>query len=104
MQWVWLVTAIGSELAGTLSLRATDGMKRRRWLVGTVVGYGLSMRFLALSLQAGMLLGVAYGIWAASGIALVALLARFIWAEPLTRRMLLGIAVIAAGVVLVELG
>lgn len=104
MSWVWLVAAIASEIAGTLSLRASDGLRKRLWLIPVVVGYTLAFVFLACSLNAGMLVGVAYGIWAAVGIALVALLARAIWRDPLTTRMVFGIVFIGAGVVLVELG
>ncbi|GAA4802765.1 hypothetical protein GCM10023353_01020 [Tomitella cavernea] len=69
-----------------------------------VLGYVLAFGFLGGALEAGMPIGVAYGIWTATGIAMVALLARAIWGDPLTRRMLVGIGVIAAGVVLVEIG
>ena len=52
----------------------------------------------------GVSLGVAYGIWAASGVALTAILARVIFHEPLTRTMALGILFIAVGVLTVEIG
>lgn len=104
MSWVWLMAAIASEIAATLSLRASDGLRRRSWLVPVILGYAAAFGFLALTLEAGMKLGVAYGIWSALGIALVALLARLIWREPLTNRMIVGIVVIAAGVALVEVG
>ena len=52
----------------------------------------------------GLALGVAYGIWAAAGVALTAVASRFLFAEPLTRRMLAGIGLIVVGVLLVELG
>ena len=51
-----------------------------------------------------MPLGVAYGIWAAAGVALTAIGSRVFFKEPLTRVMVLGIALIMAGVLLVELG
>ncbi|MPV36299.1 DMT family transporter [Georgenia subflava] len=104
MSWVWLAAAIVAELAGTLSLRASDGLRERAWLVPVVAGYAVAFTFLGLALRAGMPVGVAYGIWTATGIALIALLARAIWQEPLTRRMLAGIALITLGVVLVEIG
>ncbi len=104
MSWVWLMAAIASEIAATLSLRASDGLRRRSWLVPVILGYADAFGFLALTLEAGMKLGVAYGIWSALGIALVAILARLIWREPLTNRMIVGIVVIAASVALVEVG
>lgn len=104
MSWLWLAAAIGSELLATLSLRASDGFRRRLWLVPMAAGYLVSLVFLSLALNAGMPVGVAYGIWVAVGIALVALLARVMWKDPLTPRMVAGIAIITVGVVLVEIG
>jgi small multidrug resistance pump len=50
-----------------------------------------------------MPVGVAYGVWSACGVALVALLGRVLFAEPLTWVMGLGIAFIIAGVLTIEL-
>jgi small multidrug resistance pump len=51
-----------------------------------------------------MAIGVAYGIWAATGVVLTALLAIPLFGERLTWVMGLGIAVVVGGVLLVELG
>ena len=51
-----------------------------------------------------MPLGVAYGIWSAGGVAVTAITSRFLFGEPLTHTMVAGIALIMAGVLLVELG
>ena len=56
------------------------------------------------SLRHGMPLGIAYGIWAAAGVALTAVGSRLLFAEPLTRKMLGGIAFIVVGVLLIEVG
>jgi len=104
MSGVWLASAIAVELVGTLSLRASDGMRKRLWLLPMVIAYLLSFFFLSMSLNAGMHVGVAYGIWVAAGIAMVAFLARVIWKDPLTKKMLAGIGFIVAGVVLIEMG
>jgi small multidrug resistance pump len=47
---------------------------------------------------------VVYGIWAAAGVALTAVTASVIFAEPFTFKIGLGIAIVMAGVVLVETG
>jgi small multidrug resistance pump len=65
-----------------------------------VVAFGL----LAVALTLGLPIGVAYGIWAATGVALTAVLGRVLFREPLTRLMLAGIGLIIVGVLLVELG
>ncbi|WP_105565079.1 DMT family transporter [Microbacterium halophytorum] len=104
MTWVWLLLSIVFEVAGTLSLRASDGLRRRRWIAPIIAGYALAFAFLGLTLASGMPVGVAYGTWAAVGIVLVATAARAIWKDPLTKRMLRGMGLIIAGVLLVELG
>lgn len=104
MSWLWLSIAIVFEVVATLSLRASNGFRRKIWLVPVVAGYGLAFTALGFALAAGMPVAVAYGIWTAVGIALIAVLARAIWRDPLTKRMLVGICLVIAGVILVELG
>lgn len=104
MRYLWLVLAIAAELGATLSLRASDAFRRRWWLFPVVTGYAISFGCLALALVAGTPIGAAYAIWSAVGIILVALLARAIWRDPLTVRMIIGFIIISVGVVLVELG
>ena len=101
--WLLLAGAIASEVIGTLSLRlAAAG--RRRWYAVVAVGYVTAFALLSLSLRAGLDLGVAYGVWAAVGVALVALASRVLFREPLTPTMMVGIGLIVIGVVTIELG
>ena len=104
MTWLLLGAAIVSEVAGTMFLRASDGLRRKRWIPAIPTAYVVSFGFLTLALARGMAVGVAYGVWAASGIALTAVIARVAFGEPLTRTMGAGIALVALGVLLVELG
>ncbi|MGV0836507.1 DMT family transporter [Mycolicibacterium thermoresistibile] len=100
--WWALAGAIVLEVAATLSLRASEGFRKKAWIVPVVVGYLASFSLLWWTLALGMPVGIAYGIWTACGVALVALFARWLFAEPLTRMMLLGIALIVAGVLTIE--
>lgn len=103
MAWVLLAIAIVSEVGATISLKlATDGKKV--FFVPVVAGYLIAFSLLAVALTLGLPIGVAYGIWAATGVALTAILGRVLFREPLTGLMLGGIALIIAGVFLVELG
>lgn len=103
MSWVFLVGAILSEVAATLSLRvATHG--RKAWFLAVAVGYLVAFGFLSLTLSEGMGLAVAYGVWAASGVALTAILSKVVFGESFTWIMAAGIALIVGGVLLVELG
>ena len=103
MTYVLLAAAILSEVAATLSLKlAATG--RRGWYAAVVAGYLAAFVLLTLALDLGLPLGVAYGIWAAAGVALAAVASRVLFQEPLTLLMAAGIVVIAAGVLLIELG
>ncbi|MBI3690660.1 MAG: multidrug efflux SMR transporter [Mycolicibacterium aromaticivorans] len=101
-KWALLLAAIAVEVTGTLSLRASQD--HSAWLVLVVTGYLASFYFLALVLRAGMPVGVAYGVWGAVGTAATAILAAVIFGDPFTVPIVAGIALIIAGVLLVELG
>ena len=103
MAWLFLGVSILTEVAGTLSLRmAARG--RRRWYAAVAVGYLVAFTCLSLVLAEGMALGVAYGIWSATGVALTALAGRVLFREPFTWVTAAGVALIAGGVLLIELG
>lgn len=101
-KWLLLAGAIASEVTASLSLK---GAIDRPWLyVLVALGFGSAFGFLSLVLQRGMALGVAYGIWGAMGVAATSILSAFIFDEPFTGLMALGIALIIGGVLTVELG
>ena len=101
-KWILLACAILSEVTGSLSLKAALG--HPGWYALVVAGFFCAFMFLALVLRERVPLGVAYGIWGASGVALTAVASKFLFKEPFTWVMALGIALIIGGVLLVELG
>ncbi len=102
MKWTYLLVAIALEVMGSLSLKAALDSPGFYALV--IIGYVGAFVGLFLSLRQGMSLGVGYGIWGAGGVALTALMSLIIFSEPINLIMGIGIAVIMAGVLLVELG
>ena len=104
MIWLLLAGAILTEVAATLALRASEGFRRKRWIAPIVVLYVAAFSFLAAALANGMPVGIAYGIWAACGVALTAVGARVFFHEKLTPRMIVGIALIGLGVFVIEFG
>jgi small multidrug resistance pump len=98
-----LAVAIVLEVLATLSLRASQGFRKKAWIAPVVVGYVSSFALLWFTLSLGMPVGIAYGVWTACGVALVAVIARFVFGEPLTWLMGLGIALIVGGVLTIEL-
>ncbi|UPZ34587.1 SMR family transporter (plasmid) [Streptomyces sp. LRE541] len=104
MNWVFLIAAILAEVTATLCLRMASQGSGKKWLAGTVSGYLAAFAGLTLALDGGLALGVAYGIWAASGVALTAIASRILFREPLTKVMGAGIGLIVIGVLCIELG
>lgn len=102
MAYLFLIGAIIFEVAGTVSLRLA--VDNKRWYGAVVVGYIVAFVMLTLTLANGLPLGVAYGIWAAAGVALTAIIGKVLFKEPFTWLMGLGIILIIGGVMLIELG
>ena len=99
----WLLAgAIVAEVVATLTLKAA--LDRPLLYVVVLAGYVLTFVLLDQVLRAGMKLGVAYGIWGAVGVAATALFSALLFDERLSAQMILGIAVIIAGVLCLELG
>ena len=97
-----MFAAIAVEVAATLGMRASQD--HSAWLVLVVAGYLASFVLLTMVLRTGMPVGVAYGIWGASGTAATAVLAAALFRDPFTWPIAAGIALIIAGVLLVEFG
>ena len=104
MSGIYLLAAIASEVTGTLSLKLASDGRGLRWYGVVITGYLAAFSMLTATLKAGLPLGVAYGIWSAGGVAVTAIASRLLFGEPLTRTMVAGIALIMAGVLLVEIG
>ena len=101
-KWYLLLAAILSEVTGSLSLKAA--LDHPALYVPVVLGFVVSFLLLTAVLRRGMPVGVAYGVWAALGVVLTSILSALIYGEPFTALMAAGIALIMAGVLLVEIG
>ncbi|HEY0578065.1 MAG TPA: multidrug efflux SMR transporter [Pseudonocardia sp.] len=104
MVWVLLAGAILSEVAATISLRLSEGFTKAVPSTIVVVGYLVSFVLLSQVLKRGMAVGVAYGIWAAVGVSLVALIGAAFLGETLTWVQVGGLALVIIGVVAVQSG
>ena len=103
MHWIYLLLAIVAEVVATSALRASAGLSRWRPLLLVVPGYALSFYCLAQTLER-LPLGLVYAIWSGVGIALLALIGWLLWGQVLDAAALLGIALILAGVGVIQLG
>ena len=102
MPWVLLGAAIATEVAGTLALRASDGLSRLVPSIIVAVGYLASFGLLAIVLKS-LPVGIVYAIWAAVGVALVAIFGKIVFNDPVPPIAMIGMVLIVAGVALVSL-
>lgn len=104
MKYLYLFLAIIAEVIGALATRQSSGFTKFVPSAIAVLGVVSAYYLLSLSLKNGMSIGVAYGIWAALGITLLALIAVFFFKEPLSTVQIVGILLIVGGVLALELG
>lgn len=102
LPWLLLAAAVVCEVSATLALSAAQ--RHPGWFALVAAGYVGAFTLLPQVLRRGVPLGVAYGLWGASGVALTAVLSAVLFGDPLTPTMLVGIVLIIAGVLVVELG
>lgn len=102
MPWLYLVIAIVSEVAATSALKAADGFTRWAPSFVVVVGYASAFYFLSLTLRT-IPLGIIYAIWSGVGVALVSFVGWAIYHQALDAAAFIGIALIVAGVVVLNL-
>ncbi|NLX19014.1 MAG: multidrug efflux SMR transporter [Desulfobulbus sp.] len=102
MHWMYLVSAIIFEVAGTICMKLSDGFTRWIPTVFMVFLYVLCFGFLTLSLKK-IDVGVAYAIWSGIGTALIATIGIVWFREPLTILKVCGLFAIIGGVVALNL-
>lgn len=99
--YFYLVLAICAEVIATNALKASNTFSRLGPSLITVVGYGLAFYLLSLVLKS-MPVGVAYAIWAGLGMVLTLLVAMVVFGERPDAPAMLGIALIVAGVIVLQ--
>ena len=103
MSYVFLLGAITAELIATSLMKSTEGFTRLWPTVACLVGYGLSFLALAQAVK-GIPVGVAYAIWSGLGSAAIVAIGAAFLGEPITTVKVAGVALIIAGVVVLNLG
>lgn len=101
--YLLLAGAIVAEVTATISLKLSEGFSRIGPSIVVVAGYGAAFICLGFALKT-MPVAVAYAIWAAVGVALVAVIGVVFFKEAMNPTMVLGLALVIGGVVLLELG
>jgi len=102
VHWWYLGFAILAEVLATSALKAAAGFTRPLPSLVVVVGYGTAFYLLSLTLRA-IPVGIAYAIWSGVGTALIALLGWVLFGQTLDGAALLGLALIVAGVLVIQI-
>ena len=99
--WVFLGIAIIAEVAGTSSLKASEGFTKFWPSLIVVVGYAIAFYCLSLTLKA-IPVGIAYAIWAGLGIVLISLAGWLAFGQRLDFASIVGMALIVSGVIVIN--
>lgn len=100
-QWLFLSIAIISEVVATSALKSSAGFTQLWPSLLVIAGYAAAFFFLSLTLRT-MPVGVAYAIWSGVGIVLITLIAWIVLGQPLDGPAVVGLALIVAGVVVLN--
>jgi len=101
MSYLYLAIAIVAEVIGTSALKAAEGFTRPLPSLVVAVGYGAAFYFLSLALKV-IPVGIAYAIWSGVGVALITLIGWVVFKQRLDAPALVGLALIVAGVVVIQ--
>lgn len=99
---LFLIAAIACEVTATTALNYTHQFTRLVPSIITVVGYIASFYLLSLSLRS-VPIGIAYALWSGIGIVLITLAGIFFFKQQPDLPAILGIALIMAGVLVINL-
>jgi small multidrug resistance pump len=102
MHWLYLTIAIVAEVVATTFLKASAGFTRPLPSLAVVAGYGLAFFFLSRTLDT-IPVGVSYAVWSGAGVTLVALIGWLFLGQKLDAAAILGMGLIVAGVVVLNL-
>ena len=100
--YLYLAAAIVCEVAWAVLLKYTEQFTRPWATIVTLITYLGALYFLTLTVKT-MPVGVAYALWAGSGMVLIALLGVALHKEQLDLPAVIGLALILAGVLIINL-
>lgn len=101
LAYLYLALAIVAEVSATSALKASAEFTRIIPSLIVIVGYGVSFYLMTLVLET-MPVGITYAIWAGLGIILVAIVGAVVYKEIPDIPVLIGMALIIAGVVVIH--
>lgn len=100
--YIFLTCAILAEALGTTTLKMSEQFTKPIPAIITVVAYAAAFYLLGLSLKT-IPIGIAYAIWAAVGIVLIAIIGAIAFKQTPDLPAIIGLLLIIAGVVVINL-
>src|SRR5215471_9472800 len=102
MVYVYRAIAIVSEVVATSALKAAESFTKPLPILLVVVGYGVAFYFFSVCLES-ISVGVAYAMWSGLGIVLVTAAAAILYQQVPDVWAVVGMALIVAGVLVLNL-
>lgn len=101
MPYVYLFIAIVAEVIATSALKASREFTVLLPSLTVVAGYGVAFYFMTLTLRS-LPIGITYATWSGLGIVLIAVAGMFFYGEKPDLPAVVGIGLIVAGVLVVN--
>ena len=98
MSWLFLALAILLEVAGTTSMKLSQGFSRLTPSILIFVFYGLSLASVTFALKR-MELSFVYAVWAGLGVVLITLIGVYYFKEPMNALKIMSMVLVIVGVV-----
>lgn len=102
LTYLALGVAIALEVAGTAALQASHQFTRLVPTIIMIICYLSCFYFLSLALKT-IPVGIAYAVWSGLGIVLISLVGLFVFGQKLDLPAILGLGLILAGVLVVNI-
>ena len=100
--WILLLFAIAAEVVGTSCLKLSEGFSRPLPTLLVLAAYATSMALMSRVVQS-IPLGLTYALWSGIGIVAIVLVGVLAYRQVPSSGQLIGVGLIAAGVVIVNL-
>ena len=101
--WVLLLLAIGAEVIGTSCLKLSQGFSRPVPTMVVLAAYAISMTLMSRVVQV-LPMGLTYALWSGIGIVAIVVIGLLVYNQVPSQGQLIGMALITAGVITVNLG
>lgn len=102
MHWLFLAVAVVFETVGTVALQASHQFTRPWPSAVVLVSYAVCFYLLSFTLRA-MPVGIVYALWSGLGICLISAIAWVVYGQKLDPAAIAGMALIIAGIAVINL-